>query len=221
MKHLSNVIILLLLSFTATTASAADVQVRVFERGGTEPLPGVAVCLGTPARISQFGAKLTDSSGNVTFSDVPVSTIQVTASRKGYKAEQKSMGATSSNRLLVITLPTGGGGVRCPLGRDAAQGSGSGIAVSRFAMSNGAAVATTRNVTLNNTVSGKPTQYRASESSNFKDTDWQAYAKAPVFQLSGGPGRKTVYFQVRRHATLGGGNLETLSPVRKDTIQLQ
>lgn len=221
MKYLSGVIVPLLLSLTIFTASAADVQVRVFERGGTEPLSGVAVCLGTPARISQFGAKLTDSSGNVTFSDVPVSTIRVTASRKGYKAEQKTMGAASSNRLLVITLPTGGGGVRCPLSRDTGQGSGSGITVNRFAMSDGAAVATTRNVTLNNTVNGKPTQYRASENSNFNDASWQVYARAPVFKLSSGPGRKTVYFQVRRHATLGGGNLEALSPVRKDTILLQ
>jgi len=221
MKHLSSVIILFLLSLTSISVQASDVQVRVFERGGKEPLSGVAVCLGTPARIGQFGAKLTDGSGSVMFNDVPMSIIQITASKGGYMAEQKSVGAASGKRLLVITLPTGGGGVQCPLDMVAAQAPDSSMSVSRFTMSNGAAVATTRNVTLNNTVSGKPTQYRASESSNFKDAAWQTYAKAPVFQLSAGQGRKTVYFQVRRHATLGGANLETLSPIRKDTIRLQ
>ncbi len=221
MKHLSSVITLFLLLLTSISVQASDVQIRVFERGGKDPLSGVAVCLGTPARIGQFGAKMTDGSGSVMFSGVPMSTIQITASKGGYMAEQKSVGAASSNRLLVITLPTGGGGVQCPLEMVAAEVSDSGLSVSRFAMSNGAAVATTRNVTLNNTISGKPTQYRASESSNFKDAPWQAYARAPVFQLSAGQGRKTVYFQVRRHATLGGANLETLSPVRKDTIRLQ
>jgi hypothetical protein len=76
-------------------------------------------------------------------------------------------------------------------------------------------------VTLDNVVSGRPTQYRASERADFKDADWQDYTSAPVFQLSEGPGKKSVYFQVRRYATLNGANLETLSPVRKDSIVLQ
>jgi hypothetical protein len=88
-------------------------------------------------------------------------------------------------------------------------------------MSGGAGVTTTRNVTLDNVVSGKPTQFRASERADFKGADWQDYTQAPVFQLSAGPGKKAVYFQVRRHAALNGANLETLSPVRKDSILLK
>jgi len=221
MKYLSKLTVLFLFSLTAMTISAADVQVRVFERGGKAPLAGVAVCLGTPARISQFGSQLTDGNGNALFSGVPRASILVTASRDGYKAEQETMVTSTGNRMLVISLPAGGGGPQCPLSGSAARVSGSGLGIGRFAMSSGAGVTTTRNVTLDNVVSGHPTQFRASERADFKDADWQDYAQAPVFQLSAGPGKKSVYFQVRRYATLNGANLETLSPVRKDSIVLQ
>lgn len=220
MKHLSGVSFLFLL-LASVTVSAADIQVRVFERGGKAALAGVAVCLGTPARISQFGAQQTDENGNAAFSDVPRATIQVTASKNGYKAEQKIMGASTSNRMLVISLPTGGGGIQCPLAKDAASVAGSGLTIGRLAMNKGAAVTTTPGVALDNFVKGQPTQYRASERADFKGAEWQSYAQAPAFRLSAGPGKKTVYFQVRRHATLNGANLEVLSPVRKDTILLK
>ncbi|MDX2456906.1 MAG: carboxypeptidase regulatory-like domain-containing protein [Gammaproteobacteria bacterium] len=222
MKYLTSLTILFLFSLTSMTVPAADIQVRVFERGGKEPLAGVAVCLGTPARIGQFGASLTDGSGNAMFNNVPRTTILVTASRDGYKAEQETMVSSAGNRMLVISLPTGGGGTQCPLplGETATRASG-GLGISRFAMSSGTAVTTTRNVTLDNLVSGQPTQYRASEMANFRGAGWQDYSQAPAFQLSAGPGKKTIYFQVRRHASLNGANLETLSPVRKDSIVLQ
>ena len=221
MKYLSNLTILLLLSLTSLTVSAADIQVRVFDRGGKAPLAGVAVCLGTPARIDQFGSRLTDGGGNAMFNNVPRATILVTASRNGYKAEQETMVSSTGNRMLVISLPTGGGGPQCPLSDTATRASGGGLGISRFAMSSGAAVTTTRNVTLDNVVSGHPTQYRASEMPNFRGAGWRNYTSAPAFQLSAGPGKKTIYFQVRRYASLNGANLETLSPVRKDTIVLQ
>jgi len=221
MKYLSGLTILLLFSLTSLTVSAADVQIRVFERGGKAPLVGVAVCLGTSARISQFGASLTDGSGNATFNNVPRATLLVTASKDGYKAEQESMVSSTGNRMLVISLPTGGGGPQCPLDEAATGVSGGGLGISRFAMSSGAAVTTSRNVTLNNVVSGHPTQYRASEMANFRGAGWRDYTSAPAFQVSAGPGKKTIYFQVRRYASLNGANLETLSPVRKDSIVLQ
>lgn len=221
MKYLSSLTILLLFSLASMAVTAADIQVRVFERGGKAPLTGVAVCLGTPARIGQFGASLTDGNGTATFNNVPRATVLVTASRDGYKAEQETMVSSSSNRMLVISLPTGGGGTRCPLDETTARVSGGGLAISRFVMSNGAAVTTSRNVTLDNRVSGHPTQYRASEMANFGGAGWRDYTQAPAFQLSAGPGKKTIYFQVRRYASLNGANLETLSPVRKDTIVLQ
>jgi len=39
--------------------------------------------------------------------------------------------------------------------------------------------------------------------------------------LSPEPGRKVVYFQVRRHATDGDAVIETLSPVVRDSITLR
>lgn len=221
MKKITCFSALLLVLLASMAVSAAEVQVRVFERGGKAALAGVAVCLGTPARISQFGARLTDENGNAVFGNVPRATLLVTASKNGYMAEQKNMGASTSDRMLVISLPTGGGGVQCKLGEGAAKLSGKGLSVGRLAMNNGAAVTKTLGVTLDNSVTGQPTQYRASESPDFKGAKWQNYKKAPVFSLSTGMGKKTVYFQVRRHATLNGANLETLSPVRKDTILLK
>jgi len=221
MKYLSSLTVLVLFLLTSLTVTAADIQVRVFERGGKAPLAGVAVCLGTPARIGQFGAGLTDGSGNAIFNNVPRASILVTASRDGYKAEQKTMVSSTGNRMLVITLPTGGGGPRCPVDETATRVSGGGLGISRFAMSSGAAVTTTRNVTLDNVASGHPTQYRASEMANFRGAGWRDYTQAPAFQLSAGPGKKIIYFQVRRHASLNGAMLETLSPVRKDSIVLQ
>jgi len=219
MKYLSSVSCLFLV-LTSVTVSAADVQVRVFARGGT-PLAGVAVCLGTPARISQFGAMQTDENGNAAFSDVPRATLQVTASKNGYKAEQKIMGASTSNRMLVISLPTGGGGIQCPLDKGAASASGRGMVISRLAMNNGAVKTTKLSVALDNVVSGQPTHYRASERADFKGAEWQDYTKAPVFHLSPGRGKKIVYFQVRRVATLDGAKLEIFSPVRQDSILLK
>ena len=221
MKKITCFSALFLMLLASMTVSAAEVQVRVFERGGKAPLVGVAVCLGTPARISQFGASLTDENGNAVFGNVPRATLLVTASKNGYMAEQKNMGASTSDRMLVLSLPTGGGGVQCELGEAAVKLSGKGLSLSRIAINNGAAVTKTLGVTLDNSVTGQPTQYRASESPDFKGAEWKNYKAAPVFSLSTGLGKKIVYFQVRRHATLGGANLETLSPVRTDSILLQ
>ena len=221
MKHVTRFSVLLLLLMAAGTVSAAKVQVQVSERAGNTPLAGAAVCLGTPARIDQFGARLTDRNGVAVFTDVPRTTIVVTASGSGYMSGQETLVTSTSNRILVMSLPAGGGGVQCPLGSKASGETGSSLGVSRFALNKGAASTPSMQVTLDNSVQGQPTQYRASERADFHGAAWQDYSKAPVFSLSAGKGRKTVYFQVRRHATLGEAKLETLSPVMQDTIRLQ
>ncbi len=221
MKHFMTLLFLSWLLTAAVTVSAADVQVQVSEREGSAPLIGAAVCLGTSARIDQFGARLTDQNGFAVFTDVPRTTLLITASGSGYKAEQETMVTSTSNRILVMSLPAGGGGVQCPLGKESSVKASSGLSVSRFAMNNGAASAATVQVALDNVIQGQPTQYRASERADFKGAEWQDYNKAPVFNLTAGAGKKTVYFQVRRHATLNGAKLETLSPARSDSIRLQ
>jgi hypothetical protein len=85
--------------------------------------------------------------------------------------------------------------------------------ISRFAINNGASSTTSRTVTLDNTASGSPTEYRASESSTFAGAVWRPYAPAPSFELSAGVATKRVYFQLRNAAG-------ATSTVTSDTIIL-
>lgn len=201
--------------------SAAEVTVRIFERGGKAPLQGVAVCLGTSARITQFGATLTDAEGYVVFSDVPRTSLIVTASRPGYMGEQEHMTGSGENRMLVLSLPAGGGGVECPLDQDAALKRAGSLGVESFLLNNGAAVTRDAAVTLDNKISGHATQYRVSERPDFHGAAWLTYEKRPRYQLSAGRGNKTVYFQVRRHARMNGADLETRSSIINDSINAQ
>jgi len=221
MKTTSSVMLLPVLLMWSLATSAAEIRVRVFERGDQVPLANAAVCLGTSARIDQFGARLSDAEGYVSFPDVPHAALLVTVSRAGYKAEQETLVTAAANRMLVMSLSTGGGGTPCPLSETAARVYDSGLSISRFSLDNGKAQTSGPSVTLNHQVNGEPTQYRASERSDFYAADWQDYATTPVFQLSPEPGRKIVYFQVRRHATVGDAVIETVSPVARDSITLQ
>lgn len=205
----------------ALTASAADLRVRVFERGGHAPLGGAAVCLGTSARLDQFGAVRTDAGGYAVFTDVPYASLRVTASKAGYMAEQASLVTSDSDRLLVISLPPGGGGRQCAVDEPAGPVQYSGLKVSRIAINNGAAETSATEVTLNNRVAGNPTQYRASERADFYGASWEPYSTTPVFQLSNDYGRKVVYFQVRRYSRINGADLQTLSPVMRESITLR
>ena len=76
-------------------------------------------------------------------------------------------------------------------------------------------------MTLDANISGAPTQYRASELADFGDAEWLDYKASPGFMLSAGAGKKTVYYQVRRHSTQNGAVLETVAPVSIDSITLQ
>ncbi|OOP56248.1 MAG: hypothetical protein AYP45_10060 [Candidatus Brocadia carolinensis] len=74
----------------------------------------------------------------------------------------------------------------------------SSLNVTSFSINNSASSTSSRTVTLNNTTTGDPTEYMASESSAFTDATWQAYSMTPSFTLSAGNGAKTVYFMVRK-----------------------
>ena len=69
--------------------------------------------------------------------------------------------------------------------------------VTALAINNGAELANTRTVTLNNTCTDAPTHYMAGESPDFSGAAWQPYNAAPSFLLSAGNGTKTVYFKVK------------------------
>jgi hypothetical protein len=221
MKTTPSVLLLPLLLLLPLAASAADIRVRVFDRGDQKPLINAAVCLGTSARIDQFGARMTDDEGYVSFTNVPRAPLLITVSRAGYMAEQETLVTSTANRMLVMSLSTGGGGTPCPLDNSVSRVYSGGLSVSRFLLNNGKGVTADRTITLNNQVSSQATQYRASERADFSGASWQEYTVAPAFQLSPDPGKKVVYFQVRRHATAGDANIETLSPTARDSITLQ
>jgi hypothetical protein len=82
-----------------------------------------------------------------------------------------------------------------------------------FALNGGATSTTSPVVALNNTATGSPTEYQASESSSFAGATWRLYAAAPSFSLSSGNGVKRVYLRVRDMAG-------AVSAARNDTITL-
>jgi len=69
--------------------------------------------------------------------------------------------------------------------------------VTYYAINGGVESTTTRTVTLDNTTTGSPTQYMASESSTFKGAKWNTYSSTPPFTLSTQYGLKTVWFKVK------------------------
>jgi hypothetical protein len=220
MKRSKILVSWLVLLVFARASAAADLRVRVFERGASKPLSGVAVCLGTQARADQFGSKSTDASGYVVFDSLPQAQLLVTAAKPGFKGEQEVLVTSSSNRMLVLSLASGGGGPDCSAATLSSGAASGGLQVLRFALNGGAGKTASRRVTLDHSLSGPVTQYRASEKSDFSDTDWQAYTAAPSFELSTGDGKKRVYFQVRRHSSANGAVVESLSPVVSAAIVL-
>jgi hypothetical protein len=78
------------------------------------------------------------------------------------------------------------------------------LALTAFAIDAGASSTSTRQVTLDHTVSGSPTEYRASELATFAGAAWQPYVAAPTFVLSPGNGTKRVYLEVRDATTASG-----------------
>lgn len=216
---------LLALFLLATTipalTPASELKVRVFERGGRQPLAGVSICLGTSANPLQFGADQTDREGYAVFTDIPRAPLLITASKSGYKGEQQSLVTSTIQRLLVISLPIGGGGPVCAPVGDRAAAETNGLQISDFRINKGATATPDRQVHLDHHVSGSPNQYRASEDSDMSTVTWQPYTAQPVFVLSPGDGKKTVYFQVRRYSKINGADIQTISPIVRDSIVMQ
>lgn len=213
--------LLFLSALLATPVSAADLRVRVFERGGQAPLADVSVCAGTPANPTQFGAVRSDYDGYAVFRDLPRTPLVVIASKPGYLGQQESMVTSNIERLLVVSLPTGGGGPKCELALRGAGSESTGLQVGYLKINNGAATTASRYVFLNHSLGGEPTHFRVSETPDFNGARWQSYTPRPAFELSPGVGRKVVYFQVRRYSKTNGGDLQTLSPVVRDSITLR
>jgi len=93
--------------------------------------------------------------------------------------------------------------------------------VASFIINNDAVTTANPVVTLNNTTMNSPTEYTASESSDFSGATWQPYDTAPTFTfLSVGVGTKTVYFKVRNAAGESAPISDTINLVEERTILL-
>ena len=57
-------------------------EVHLFDKQDGKPINDGAVCLGTSARLDQFGAKRTDNRGVVRFEDIRPHALVVTASSR-------------------------------------------------------------------------------------------------------------------------------------------
>jgi len=200
---------------------AADLTVRVSVRDTGEALAGASVCVGTPADPAQFGARRTGEEGSAVFSELPRAPIVITVSKEGYRGRRLPLEGLGADHQLLLAMPWGGGGPECTAPPRVAEAEESErLGVARFRIEDGAAVTRDRAVTLSYTLTGQATHYRASERRDFRDSQWRALDESPEYELSEGSGTKTVYFQVRRHESVGQSEIETLSNVASDSIVL-
>ncbi len=208
--------VLLLASLPAAVIQAAVQQdgalaIQVVDQRSGKALDGVAVCLGTAADISQFGAQATDDRGRVRFASVPHSLLQVTASKSGYQAEQVGLDPVTSSRSLVLKLASGWrNGPRCKV-TTTGQENTSTLSIASVNVSPLTGRAGVVRVRTN--VRGEAGQIRVSESADFVRAKWRPYQPVVDFQLSPGNGGKQLYVQVRRVAKMNGATLQSLSPV--------
>lgn len=215
---------LVALLLAAAPVHAADVDIHVTDSFNDGPVSGAAVCLGTPANPSQFGAQSTGADGIARFLAVPETGLVLTISKTQFRSLQRSLSAHRSDRAVLVYLLRGGGGPRCSVPGgvpDAATPSTASTLVVADCSINGGEYRTgKREVTLRCSVDGRPTHYHVSERSDFGDAEWKPYQPAAAVELSPGRGTKTLYYQVRRFSAASGATLQTESNIAQDSIYL-
>jgi hypothetical protein len=203
---------------------AGNVTIQISKRGAGDPVQAAAVCLGTPANIAQFGARLANEKGIVRFDKLHTRTeLVLTVSKSGFKGRQVVLGAVQRDRGVLLTLPAGGGGPECAKAvpvviQPRSAGFAPGITFFRI---NGGQAATQRPmVTLTYALTGEASHYRASDRSDFQAAKWQTLGPEVRYDLTGESGVKTVYFQVGKFASVEGAEIQSLSKVAVDSILL-
>ncbi len=199
---------------------AANLTVQVRERGNGRAIEGAAVCLGTGADRSQFGAVRTDSDGSVVFEDILDAPLVLTVSKAEFRGERRYLEGIHFDTILTVLLPRGGLGPKCDAPA-AGGGEGTVLRVGHFRIAGGATQTRQRRVELNFAADGAATDYRVSELQDFADAQWQRMKTNPTYTLSAGPGRKQLFLQLRKYHNTEGLTLETRSNVVSDTIDLQ
>ena len=99
-------------------------------------------------------------------------------------------------RLLAVGLAL------CASQAGGAQSGSTAPSITRVAIANGSFNTAERTVTLNFSVQGSPTAFRASENSDMSGVVWRTFTTSPSFTLSSEPGRKVVFVQVGRAPTI-------------------
>lgn len=213
---------------TASAAMAASLErnwleVRLLDKHNSKPIAGAAVCLGTRADASQFGARRSDRDGVVRFDDVRTSPLLLTVSGQGYQGRQQPLEPMYQSRVLAITLVTGGGGPSCaaPHRVSSAAAAGSGLTLTSVRVRANPALQEEAGALVSARASGSVNQIRVSEHADFHDTDWQDYRPEVAVPLSGGEGLKHLYVQVRRATVAQGASIEVLSPVKEVSYRVE
>lgn len=210
-------------------ANANNVTVDVAAETAEKRLGRASVCLGTPANATQFGARLTDAGGKASFTAVPNGKVTITISKDGYRGHSRNIAKGERDTSVYVPLRQGGGGPECiqarvkysQVSQRKQEQTGKVLRLYTVRINNNASQTSSRNVKLNNSPSGKPSHYRASEKRDFSDAQWQEYSAAPSFTLSNGSGNKTVYFQVRKIVNVTGGEIARDSYVVSDVIRVR
>ena len=211
-----------LAAFVTVNAGAAQLQsnwleVHLFDKQGGQPLADVAVCLGTRARLDQFGAKRSDSQGVVRFEDIRPHSLVVTASGRGYQGRQQLLEPLYQSHVLVVKLATGGGGPVCDAPSGASAESAASLTVDAVRVRSDINAQAPNGVLVSARVSGPANQIRISEQADFKGAGWLSYEPSVPVTLSAGKGVKQLYIQVRRVSEVQGASIEVVSPVK--TVQ--
>lgn len=203
------------LSAGAAPLSSNWLEVHLLDKQDGKPLANAAVCVGTRARLDQFGAGRTDRRGVVRFEDIRPSTLVVTTSDRGYQGRQQVLEPLYQSHVLVVKLTTGGGGPVCDAPRAVSAGSAASLTVDAVRVRADINAPAPTGVLVSARVSGPANQIRISEQADFEGAGWQPYKPSVAFVLSAGRGGKQLYVQVRRVSQAQGASIEVVSPVKK------
>jgi len=213
----------------AQSGWAGEITVQVSKRNAGLPVRAAAVCLGTSANPAQFGATLADEKGIARFDKVHARTeLVLTVSKSGYKGRQVALGRGPRDRGVLLTLASGGGGPACDkaiagVGQLTLMTSPSthlAPGIKAFRINGGEPTTHSTRVTLDYVLTGEASHYRASERSDFGSAEWRPLESDLWLDLAGDSGPKTIYFQVGKLKSAEGAEIEILSNVAVDTIEL-
>ncbi len=191
-------------------------EVRVVDKQTGAPVAEAAVCLGTSARTDQFGAHRAAADGIVRFNDLPVNSMMLTASRRGYQGKQQGLEPLGGNRVVVLSLAPGGGGPVCEAATAAEvqpQAAGE-LEITAVKVLPDTALSSGAQVIVTIDVSSKADQVRIAETADFAGAKWMDLKPRNRYMLSKGKGVKRLYVQVRRLVKAKGATIESISPVK-------